>query len=160
MKEDSYIYDSIDWYYIRAIEVYKETDKKNDKNLTKNDYDEIRERASVHIAFFVTWLIKHDYLNDIFPIEDIKRLCDEKISGIDFIRKHCEEKIVRKMIRKDILSFMDDFYNEYYFSEKYVPWVINVINDLPLEFGWNWDDYYEYEKFVDGYYLLFKKRTV
>lgn len=152
MESNIILYDDVEWYYEYALNNYLKLNKKEIGNLTYNDKKYIYEWAGNHIAFFITWIVKRNYQSDFFPSFAVEALRTEKITGIEFLHDYCDGKIVSDMIIDGIIPFMNKFYNKNYLKKHYAHWVMTVLNDLPLEFEWNWNDCHKYEKYLTRRY--------
>lgn len=137
MEEKLKLYDDISWSYEYALNTYIKLSKKEISELTDSDYSEIYECAGVHIAFFITWLVKKNYQSNFFTDDAVQKLRNEEIKGTDFLKEYCDGKLVSDMMKDEIIPFVNKFYNDRYFNMHYVPWVMKILHDLPLEFGWN-----------------------
>lgn len=159
MEQRLKLYDDVAWSYEYTLKTYMKTNRKSMGELTEADKAEIYEWAGIHIAFFITWLVNNDFQSDYFSSDSIQQLKSEEITGIEFLKEYCDGKLVSDMIKDDVIPFVSNIYNERYFNNHYAKWVMTVLNDLPLEFGWNWDDCHEYEKYLTTIYLEPKEST-
>ncbi len=143
------LFDDIKWAYEYTLKTYLKLNQKSKNDLTEQDLNEIYEYAGIHIAFFITWIVKNDYQSDLFTYDSIQKLRSEKINGIVFLKEYCDGKLASDMIKDEIISFVSTIYDDNYFKNHYAKWVMNELNDLPFEFGWNWDDYNNYEHYLN-----------
>ncbi len=156
-KTDIFIYDDVKKHLLKAAENYLSLYKKSSNELTDEEKIEIYHWAGCHIGFFLSWLINNDFQSDFFPKEAVEALRSKEITGIDILSDYCRGILSDNMVKSDILPFMNYFYNEKYFRKRYAYWIINVLNDLPLEFDWDWDDCQKYEQYLTRKYKLYKK---
>lgn len=56
------------------------------------------------------------------------------------------------MLKVEVNKVVSKFYDEDYFRNYYVMWVMEEICDLPFEFGWDWNEYHGYETYLDDIY--------
>lgn len=154
------LYDNTEWYFEKALAAYLCGEQKREDSLTAEDYRIISECAGNHIAFFLTWVVKHHYESDLFAsvsggAEALEALRSESMTGAEFLLTHCDGKLDGEMLCEEILPFVDHFYQKFYFRRHYVHWVMTVLHDLPLEFRWSWEDYYSFAKVIDQRYKVF-----
>ena len=150
------LYDSADKYYDQALVNYGRTNKKDKNTLTDEDYREANRWAGLHIAMFMTWIIRRRFESGIFSEIDgaqaaLEDLRAERITGSDFLEKFCEGKLQGKHLSDDITPFVDAFYGEY-LEPFYTEWVLDCIFDVPFEFGWSWEEYHKLEELLDERY--------
>lgn len=62
--------DKAEWQYDSAQKEYCEKFGKTPDSLTEQEQDIIWEYAGNHIAFFITWLVRHDYLGEMHYEDD------------------------------------------------------------------------------------------
>ncbi len=62
--------DKAEWQYDSAMKEYCEATGKKQEELTPADEVTIWEYAGNHIAFFITWLTRHDLLGDLHHEDD------------------------------------------------------------------------------------------
>lgn len=87
----------------------------------------------------------------MFTQDSVQRLRKEEITGIEFLKKYCDGKLVSDMLKDEIIPFVTSFYNKNYLKQ-YAHWVMTVLHDIPLEFRWDWTDYRKYEKYLSNKY--------
>lgn len=154
------LYDDAEWYFEKALANYIFDYQKSETSLTDEDYKIINEYAGNHIAYFITWIIKNKFESDFFAetlnvSESVEAVRNETMTGADFLFEHCDGKLDGEMLSAEILPFVDWFYEKYYFNQYYVDWVIRVLDDLPLEFQWSWEDYHSFEKVLNRRYEIY-----
>ena len=153
---DYKLYDNADWYYEEALKHYCFAKKKDVSALSDEDFSEVEKWSGMHIAMFMTWIVRHNFESGLFSringAEDaLADLRAERITGSDFLEDYCDGKLHSENLSEGIIPFLEDFYGEY-FKPFYTDWVIDGIFDLPFEFGWDWEEYHQLEELLDERY--------
>ncbi|MDE6568056.1 MAG: hypothetical protein K2K70_10050, partial [Lachnospiraceae bacterium] len=122
-KKTQFSHDKAEYQWESALEEYcnihgiAQEDLDLD-NLDTEVEDEIWEYAGNHIAIFITWLAKHDFLQtEFFTPKELDVLKEEKISAVSFLMEYCDGTLARDMLKEEILDFVDEYYegdNGYY----------------------------------------------
>jgi hypothetical protein len=144
-----------EWQFDSVIDEYCNTNNKNKDELSNEEIDKIWCYAGMHISYFLTWIIKNDFLSDDYDedqemLDDIK---EDKISGCEFL-KFVDYTITREDFKDEIKKFLDDYYD----SGKYIDDYFRIVNKESI-----WcnpfyiDRYYELEKAINQRLLEFKK---
>ena len=160
---DDKLYDNADWYFEKALKNYCLAENKAESTLDDQDFHEAEKWAGLHIAMFMTWIVRHHFESGIFSGINgaeaaIGDLCAERITGSDFLEDYCDGKLHSENLSEKIIPFLEDFYEEY-FKPFYVDWVIGSIFELPFEFGWSWEDYHDLEEGIDKRYNEYLQRN-
>ena len=141
--------DKAEWQYDSAQKEYCEKYGKNPDSLTEQDQDIIWEYAGNHIAFFITWLIRHDYLGEMhyeddFETKDIEAVKNQEKTGMDIFSKYCDMSFTGE----DITDMIADFITEYY-DKEYLKDYGDYMGDKVLSTSFSWDDYLGFEPVID-----------
>ena len=88
-------FDKADYYFEDAMKNFCCIKHISEEDLTEEHYSEIRRIAATHIGFFITWLIKHDFVGDIHmdnseAVDAVKSDC---MTGVDFLLDYCDGKL-------------------------------------------------------------------
>ncbi len=152
---ETFIIDRIDYYYEKALEIYCDLHSVSDDELTDEQREEINLYAGNHIGFFLTWVIKHDFIADEHKEnEGVQLVKDEKMTGTEYLIEYCDTKFLSRDVAEELIPFVEEYYADSYFGD-YCNWVINDLCDLPMEFIGSWDDYHEFEEILDEAYENF-----
>lgn len=141
--------DKAEWQYDSAQQYYCEQTGKKPEELTEQDAEIIWDYAGNHIAFFITWLLRHDLLGDIhneddIESEDIEAVKNQEKTGMDIFRKYCDMAFTDE----DVSDLVMDFVNEYY-DKQYLKDYGEYMRDKVLSTGFSWDDYLGFEPVID-----------
>ena len=98
-------FDKAEWQYDSARESYCEKFNKNPNLLTDEDEEIIWGFAGNHIAFFITWLIRHDFLGDLhyeddFEGNDLEAVKKQEKTGMDIYIILNTGKLVNYSLKK------------------------------------------------------------
>lgn len=148
--------DKAEWQYDSAMKEYCEATGKQPAALTSADKDIIWEYAGNHIAFFITWLIRHDLLGDLHHEEDeeevvLQEVKEKKKTGMHILSKYCDMVLTDEDISDDALGFVEDYYEKQYFND-----FGTVMDGKILCVSFSWDDYFEVEPLIDAAYKNYK----
>ncbi len=147
---DDFTIDEIDKYYDKALEAYCELYEISSDEINKEQQQEIYLYAGNHIGFFMTWLIKHDYISDKYKdTEGIKKVKEEVMTGTEYLIEYCNGQFRSDILADSIMPFIGRYYKEHYFK-RYCDWVINDLCDLPMEFIGTWEEYHDFESVIDA----------
>lgn len=151
-------FDRMDYYYEKALAAYCRQEKKDPDALSDEEQDEIALRAANHIGFFLTWIIRRDFVGELHRerpqrLEDVRT---GKLSGADFFLAECDGKLWDEDVCPEILPFVETYYRGGQYWKDYVNWVLNDLCDLPLEFAGSWEDYLRFEPLLDRAYRAFE----
>ena len=141
--------DKAEWQYDTAQQYYCEQTGKTPEELTEQDAEIIWDYAGNHIAFFITWLLRHDLLGDIhneddIEAEDIEAVKNQEKTGMDIFREYCDMAFTDE----DVSDLVMDFVNEYY-DKQYLKDYGEYMRDKVLSTGFSWDDYLGFEPVID-----------
>ena len=148
--------DKAEWQYDTAKESYCKKYNKNPNALTDEDVDIIWEIAGNHIAIFITWLIRHDFLGDLhheFDLEekDLDAVKNQEKTGMAIFSKYCDMTFTDEDICDEIAPFVEAYYDKDYLKD-----YCNCIGDEKvLETTFSWDDYFKVEPVLDRAYKNF-----
>lgn len=154
---NNFTIDRIDYYYEKALEIYCDSESVTIDKISEEDMQEVYLYAGNHIGFFLTWVIKHDFISDEHKDnEGVKQVKEETMTGTEFLIKYCDMKLLSSDIAETLIPFVEQYYETRYFRE-YCDWVIHDLCDLPMEFIGTWEEYYEFEHVIDKAYEDFLK---
>lgn len=143
--------DKAKWQWESAMEFYCKQRGKSPDSITEEDHEMIWEYAGNHIAFFLTWLIRRDFLSDDLREDsdesDIIAVKNKSMSGAEFLSKNCDMVLCRDDISEKVLPFMDSYY-----ETQYLDYYGEYMKNKVLSTGFSWDDYEEFESILDQAY--------
>ena len=147
--------DKAEWQYDSAMKEYCEQTGKTPDTLTDADEKVIWEYAGNHIAFFMTWLIRHDLLGEIHHEDeeeesDLQDVKDQKKTGMYILSTYCDMVFTDEDISEEALPFMEDYYEHQYLHD-----YGEVLREKVLAAGFSWDDYLKLEPIIDAAYKKF-----
>ena len=153
MTVKNVLLDKADWYFDDALANYLFSNELKKQELAENDYREIYRWAANHIGFFVTWLIQHDAKEILTSDEEtaLQSVKDEQTLGVDYLLEWCDGKLETIDVKKDFQAFVNDYY-EHQYMDDYSEFVVNDLDDLPLEFLGDWEDYHLFASVIDQAY--------
>ena len=153
MTVENRLLDKADWYFEKAVSNYLHSYQLQKEALTQNDVREIYRWAANHIGFFLTWIIQQDAKETLSP--DEKTACqsvkNEQTLGVDCLLDWCDGKLGTMDIKEEFQVFVNDYY-EHQYMDAYSEFVINDLDDLPLEFLGSWEDYHLFAPIIDDAY--------
>lgn len=127
------IYDDVNIYIEETIE----------QNIDELTVDEAKVYAIAHISCFVTWLAKNNYIK----YENIL----ESDIATNYLLNNCNGIFEESILKKEIIPFVGAFYENYF--ALYKKNVVNIIEDLPLEFILTFEHYNKLEfMFNEAFY--------
>lgn len=152
-------FDRADWQYDSAMKMYCEKYGKNPDSLTEEDEDIIWQNSGNHIAFFITWLIRHDFLGELhhedeFEEKDLEAVKNREKTGMDIFSKYCDMKFTDEDVCDEIEPFVTEYYEKSYLTD-----YCNVMGDEKvLETTFSWDDYMKVEPVLDQAYKAWREK--
>lgn len=155
MAEIPNCFDKAEYYFEDAMGSYCELYDKSERELTDSDRDEIMRYAGNHIGFYITWVIRKGELgsmhtddpDDLAAAERVKK---GELPGVDFLMEYCDGRLYPEDMSDSMAEFTAGIYDDYF--KLYSEFVIDEINDLPLEFIGSWEDYLAFEPLLDRLY--------
>lgn len=141
--------DKAEWQYASAQKEYCEKTGKTPDELTEQDEEIIWDYAGNHIAFFVTWLLRHDFLGGLHTEDEreakfIEAVKDQEKSGMDFFRKYCDMSFTEEDVSFLVSDFVRDYYSNDYFDD-----YCDHMDGKILTTAFSWDDYLGLEPVID-----------
>ena len=145
-------FDKAEWQYDSALKFYCKKYGKNPDDLTEEEEELLWDYSGNHIAIFLTWLIRHDFLGEFHhedeleeqELEDVKK---QQKTGMDIFKKYCDMCFTREDVADDILTFVEKYYDEY--MDDYS----RIMGDSRiLSTSFVWDDYLKVEEAIDEAY--------
>lgn len=152
-------FDKAEYQFEKAMSNYRR-ESGNPVALSDDDFDTIYLYAGNHIGFFLTWIIKNHFEGEIHrdDAEGLEAVRNEKMTGTEFLMNYCDGKFLGEDVSDEIFGFVNEYYRKQYLSD-YADFVLNVLNDLPLEFIGTWEEYHEFESVIDRAYEDYKNRV-
>ena len=150
-----FLTDKADFYFDEMYSRYAA--QKNPKDFTAEDESIIWEYASNHIAMFLTWVIDNGFYGNIHyeASDDIQLVKARKMSGTEFLAKHCDYRLSDEDFSPEILPFV-----ECYYFQKYIRQYDKLFNKkamAPLRPSpFSWKDYDLIAKRITRAYKLWK----
>lgn len=150
-----FLTDKADFYFDEMYSRYAA--QKNPKDFTAEDESIIWEYASNHIAMFLTWVIDNGFYGNIHyeASDDIQLVKARKMSGTEFLAKHCDYRLSDEDFSPEILPFVECYYFQKYiqqydklFSKK----AMALLHPSPF----SWEDYDLIAKRITRAYKLWK----
>lgn len=155
MAEIPCSFDHADYYFEDAMDSYCELYDKSESELTDSDRDEIMRYAGNHIGFYITWVIRKGELGSMHTDDPRAAAAAERVKkgelpGVDFLMQFCDGRLNPEDMSGPMAEFTAEIYDDYF--KLYSEFVIDEINDLPLEFIGSWEDYLAFEPVLDRLY--------
>ncbi|MBP5309892.1 MAG: hypothetical protein ILN61_03110 [Lachnospiraceae bacterium] len=149
--------DKAEWQYDSAMKEYCDITDKQQGELTSDDENTIWEYAGNHIAFFITWLIRHDLIGDLHHEDaeeetDLEEVKEQKKTGMFILGKYCDMVLTDEDISEVALEFVEEYYEKQYLND-----FGTVMDGKILCVGFSWDDYLKVEPFIDAAYKKYKE---
>lgn len=150
-----FLTDKADFYFDEMYSRYAA--QKNPKDFTAEDESIIWEYASNHIAMFLTWVIDNGFYGNIHyeASDDIQLVKARKMTGTEFLAKHCDYRLSDEDFSPEILPFVECYYFQKYiqqydklFSKK----AMALLHPSPF----SWEDYDLIAKRITRAYKLRK----
>ena len=155
-KTKPFVADKAEWQWDSALEFYCEDTGVEPDAVQEEHEDQIWERAGNHIAFFLTWLIRHDGLSSWHCQEDgddIQAVKQKEMTGADFLANNCDMVLSREDIAKKFLSFVDAYYESRYMDD-----YTDFMGDNTLSATFSWEDYERFEPVLNRVYEAYCKK--
>ncbi len=156
-----FIKDDAEYYFELAFEVFCNRNYYDfDYELDDDQTCELWEYAGNQLAYFLTWLIKNDFLtsDNIDVKSDLQRVKDKIDTGYNFLSGNLELKLHRSDLQEEILGFMDTYYENTYNSD-YNNYLENTLHKDKYSFGFSWNEYEKFEPTLDKAYKDFKNNN-
>ncbi len=150
-----FLADKADYYHEEVYSIY--VAQKNPKDFTPEDENIIWDYASNHIAMFLTWVIDNGFYGEIHneATDDIQLVKERKMTGMEFLAKHCDYQLTDEDFSPEILPFVECYYFQKYirqynrlFSKK----AMAPLHPSPF----SWDDYRLIAKCITRNYRIWK----
>ncbi|MBQ8567680.1 MAG: hypothetical protein IJ446_00505 [Oscillospiraceae bacterium] len=154
------VFDKTDYWSDKAMEYFL-SDIPSAEEPSEEKMRQVYRAASVHMGFFMAWIIKHGFEAD-YPDEKRKAaqaVKAEKMSSAEFVIDFCGEAVTSEEFSDEIYTFVECYYKdeEGGYVKQYIRWVINELCDLPCEFTDSWEDYHDFEHIIDNAYNEYLK---
>ncbi len=146
--------DKAKWQWHSAVECYCEQFHKEPDQLTDEDEIIVWEFAGNHIAFFLTWLIRHDFLGEIHLNADespaIEAVKQKTMTGAAFFSQYCDMVLCREDMAQCILPFVDAYYETNYLKD-----YGDYMQEKTLSVAFSWEDYAAFEPILEERYAAY-----
>lgn len=145
--------DKAEWQYDTARKSYCEKYNKNPDTLKDEDEEMIWGFAGNHIALFITWLIRHDFMGDLhhedeFEEIDLDAVKKQEKTGMEIFSNYCDMKFTDEDICDEIAPFVKEYYGNEYLKD-----YCNCIgNEKVLATAFSWEDYFKLESILNQAY--------
>lgn len=116
----SFTNDKAEWQIDNVTDEYCAVYQKDTTDLTAKDEEKISMYAAIHIAYFITWIIRHDFISEEHLEEDldlINKIKNGETNGLAFLENVTDYTICRDDFSEDILPFLDSYYNASYYYD-------------------------------------------
>lgn len=147
---ESFTEDKAEWQYDSAQKEYCRQTGKSPAELTEQDEKIIWDYAGNHIAFFITWLLRHDYLGEMHyknahEQKDIEAVKKQEKTGMDILRQYCDMRFTKEDVADQIIVFVEDYY-----EKDYVDDYSDYMGKKVLATDFSWDDYLAFEPILNS----------
>jgi hypothetical protein len=148
--------DKAEWQYDTAKQSYCEKMNKTPNELTAEDEEIIWDYAGNHIAFFITWLIRHDHMGELhhedeLEEQDLEAVKNQQKTGMDILRKYCDMCFTDEDFSEEVSFFVPHYYDNDYMND-----YCRIIGDSKvLKTAFSWDDYLALEPVIDEAFFEF-----
>lgn len=148
--------DKTEWYFDSARDAYCMKNRIERNNITEKDEEKIWEYAGLHIAYFIQWLIEHDYFvpyddADLKYINDVK---NRKVKPTEILTSYCDERLIEDDISKEIIDFVKEYYQEEYFND-FENFITNELKKELFLVKFSYKDYDKFKKYIDEEYYMY-----
>lgn len=148
-KHSNDCFDNIYWHFDDALEIYLKRNPINKPdNLNLDEFDEgikvlekVKNFSAVHMGMYMTWIIKNNMIGEIHLNKNtnyLKSVCEEKMTGTEFILNCCCSKILGCDFNEEGLNFTKQYYDKY--INKFSETCILIYNDIYCMED-TWDNY-------------------
>ena len=148
--------DKAEWQYDTARQSYCEKMNKTPDELTPEDEEIIWDYAGNHIAFFITWLIRRDYIGELHHEEeieeqDLEAVKNQEKTGMDILRKYCDMCFTDEDYSEEVSFFVPNYYDSAYMDD-----YCRIMGDSKvLKTSFSWEDYLKIEPVIDEAFFEF-----
>ena len=142
--------DKAEWQYDTAKQSDCSLMNKNPNELTEEDDEIIWDYAGNHIAFFITWLIRRDYIGELnhedeFEEKDLEAVKNQEKTGMDILRKYCDMCFTDEDYSEAVELFVPNYYDSAYMND----YCRVMGDDKVLKTAFSWEDYLKIEPVID-----------
>lgn len=110
--------DRADWHYDSALKEYRSRMNLSEASVLSNEQiNEIWLCAADHIGLFLRWIIENGFEGEESDPEGVGLVRNGKISGAEYLMEYCDGKFWDSDVRDDILPFVEEYYEEEYFTD-------------------------------------------
>lgn len=166
VKVQGFSHDKAEYQWESALEEYCNQHGIEQDELDLDELDEeventIWEYAGNHIAFFLVWLIQHDFCRtEEYEEEGIALIKDEKMNAVEFLMNSCDGVLAAISLKEEILGFMDAYYEKHnrYFGD-YCTFIEKVAGEKVLGVRFSWELYHQFSPVLDKAYQSYLQQS-
>ena len=151
-------HDKAEYQWESAVETYCEINETDQADIDFDNLDEkteniLWEYAGNHIAYFMVWLIRHDFFVAEDLEEEIKLVKSEKMSGVSFLMDCCDGTFARDMVKDEVVGFVDSYYESpgTYLGD-YCDFIEGELKGEVFGTRFLWEEYHQFEGTIDKAY--------
>ena len=154
-NREPFVVDKAEFYYEDVYSRYAA--QKNPQDFTPEDESIIWEYASNHIAMFLTWVIDNGFYGEIHNevADDIQLVKERKMTGAEFLAKHCDYRLSDEDFSPEILPFVECYYFQKYirqYNKLFSRKAMTPLHSSPF----SWEDYRLIAKRITRNYKIWK----
>lgn len=148
------------WVWDDAAVEYSKWKNKELAEFTDEDEEKIYEYATNPMAYFFSWIVKHDFCSDLFfeknesGMVDFEHIKSETINPCDFVSAYMDYGWFREDIDERILEFVDDYFEGHRYEDDYNS-ILRQEGKLYYCHDFSWDTYHKLENLMDEQYKFF-----
>ena len=156
-------FDNANWHFDDSYNGYsKRFDCEGNKE-NENHIKAVITYAATHIGMYMAWIIKHNLEGDIhkkYSNEDLEKVRNEKMTGVEFLLKNCDGKLLSEDFNKEGIEFTICYY-KYYLAD----YSDLVLCEFDIEYSIyeiddQWNNYKSVHDMLDKAYINFKQGKV
>ncbi len=159
-KVEPFESDNAQWYFDASMDIYCRKTGKAPDSLTEDDAEIIYGWASTHMAMFLTWAIMRGEAGTVH-VEDepqaLQKVRLREMTGTEFLSRYCDCRLWKEDFSQDILPFVQQYYMQYLVD--YPKFARGTLGKEEFSFPFSWEDYDAVQKFLDGKYARWKKKS-
>lgn len=146
--------DKMEYYLDSAAEKYCSCCGRDPEELEEGDWDIIERYACNHIAIFLTWIIQNNWFSpeaiagDRDLAKAVRAVKREKMSGAEFLLKHCDGILRRADLHPEIRPFVDRYYKPLYLKH-YPVYLKEACRKEALSTEFTWEDSHSFCKMLN-----------
>ena len=105
-------FDNANWHFDDAYNGYCKRFNCEENKENENHIEVGITYAATHIGMYMAWIIKHNLEGDIhkkYSNEDLEKVRSEKMTGVEFLLKNCDGKLLSEDFNKEGIEFTIDY---------------------------------------------------